>query len=123
MEILYAIFLAALGAILLPLILVLTGVIGGLVTARVIQRAEPGISRRDVSAITRGWIKSFALGGVIAAVFFGFALAATFTWEYLYTGIYAAIGFAITGIFAGNLGARAMFRRIEAALNEHSQVQ
>lgn len=120
MESIYFIFLAALGAIVLPLTLVVTGAIGGLATARAIQRAEPGVSKSDVSAITRAWTKSFALGGVIAAVFFGFALGATFTWDYLYTGIFTAIGFAIVGIFAGNLGARAMFRRIETATNEHS---
>ena len=112
MEIIYAIWLGGIGAIVLPLILILTGAIGGFVTARVIQRAEPGISRSDVSAIIQTWTISLALGGAFAAIFFGFALAVTITWEYLHTGIFMAIGFAIVGIFAGNRGARSTFRRL-----------
>lgn len=114
MEIIYIIVMGGFGALVLPLTLVLTGAIGGFVTTKVIQRAEPGISKSDVFSINRAWIISLAQGGAIAAIFFGYALAVTLTWEYLQTGIFAAIGFAIVGIFAGNVGAKSMFRRLEA---------
>ena len=114
MEIIYMIVMGGFGAIVLPLTLILTGAIGGFVTAKVIQRAEPGISKSDVSAIVRAWTIGLALGGAIAAIFFGYALAVTLTWEYQQTGIFMTMGFAIVGIFAGNVGAKSMFRRLEA---------
>lgn len=103
-----------LGAIVLPATLILTGAIGGFVLAKEAQKSAPHVTKSDIAAITRAWTKGLALGGVIAAIFFGYALAVTLVWSYLKTGIFMTIGFAIVGVFASNIGAKSMFRRLGA---------
>jgi hypothetical protein len=114
MEVFFMLFMAIFGAIVLPLALILTGAIGSFVCAKVIQKEEPGVSRSDVSAIIKAWIISFTKGGAIAAIFFAYALVVTFSWSYLQTGISMTIGFALVGFYAGSVGAKSMFQRLEA---------
>lgn len=103
------------GVIILPLSLSIIGILGGFVIAKVAQKASPQISNNNVVAITQGWAISLTLGGASASIFFAYALANTLTWNYLTTGLFMTIGFAIVGIFAGFVGARKMFREIRSA--------
>jgi hypothetical protein len=119
MEIVYIIVMGGLGAIILPFSLIITGILGGFVIAKVAQKAAPHISNGDVAAITRGWAISLALGGASAAIFFAYALASTLTWNYPKTGLFMTVGFAIVGLFAGLMGVRKMFRQIGSSA-QHS---
>ena len=102
-----------LGFIILPILaFIIIGGVGGFVMAKVVQRATPNIANSDVAQITRGWVKSFAIGGAIAAIFFGIAIYALFERNYLMTGISMTIGLAIVGRFAGRVGANPMLERL-----------